>query len=117
MRAGAAAIWIGYGWCAAAALASALASRFIKIAHRYDTLSQTQPLAWLCAAAGAYVLGFAAYTLALGKLPVSLAYPVMVAMTMVLLVGFGYALLQEPLAIRKLIGIGIIAVGVFVLAR
>lgn len=117
MGANAAAIWVGYAWCAGAGLASALASLFIKIAHQHGTLGQARPLAWMAGAGMAYVLGFAAYTLALRKLPVSLAYPVMVAMTMVLLVGFGYAFLEEPLALRKLIGIGIVAVGVFVLVR
>jgi small multidrug resistance pump len=117
MRSEAAAIWVGYGWCAAAALASALASLFIKFAHQSGTLGQARPLAWLAGAAGAYVLGFAAYALALRKLDVSLGYPVMVAITMVLVVGFGYVFLAEPLALRKLIGIGIISVGIFMLVR
>lgn len=37
--------------------------------------------------------------------------------TMVLLVGIGCVFLEEPLALRKLVGIGIIAVGAFVLVR
>jgi multidrug transporter EmrE-like cation transporter len=107
----------GYLWCGAAALASSLSTLMIKFSSHAGPDWTLARLAWLAAAIASYALGFACYTLALQKLQISLAYPVMTAVTMVLVTVLGCAVLQEPLAPAKLLGITLIIVGAFVLAR
>ncbi|QBE64605.1 DMT family transporter [Pseudoduganella lutea] len=108
---------IGYLWCAGAALASALSTLLIKYAAQAGPDWNLPRLCWLGAAVGSYVLGFACYSLALQKLQISLAYPVMTAITMVMVTALGCVALQEPLAPAKLLGIALIIAGAFVLAR
>jgi len=107
----------GYLWCAAAAGFSALSTFLIKMAsHAGPTLNMAKA-GWLMAAISSYVVGFGCYTLALSKLEISLAYPVMTAVTMALVTAIGYAALNEPLTTSKLAGIALIGAGAFVLAR
>lgn len=108
---------IGYLWCAGAACFSAVSTYLIKLSGMAGTDWNLPRLMWLGAAAGSYVLGFGCYSVALQKLQISLAYPVMTAVTMALVTGIGCAALSEPLTATKIGGLFLIAAGAFVLAR
>jgi multidrug transporter EmrE-like cation transporter len=107
----------GYFWCMLAAVASAVATLLIKLSHQPGAEWTLARLGWLGAACAAYGVGFVCYAIALQKLQMSLAYPVMVAITMVLVAVTGYFALQEALTASKLAGMLLIALGAFVLAR
>lgn len=107
----------GYLWCAGAACFSALSTYLIKLAGMAGPDWNMARLTWLGAAVGSYVLGFACYSVALQKLQISLAYPVMTAVTMALVTAIGAMVLNEPLTMTKMGGMAMIAAGAFVLAR
>lgn len=108
---------VGYAWCMLAAGASALATLLIKMSQQGGSGWTLTRLGWLGAACAAYGVGFVCYAIALQRLQMSLAYPVMVAITMVLVALAGYFALQEALTMSKLAGMLLIAMGAFVLAR
>ena len=107
----------GYGWCMLAAAASAGATLLIKMSQQAASGWTLVRLGWLAGACAAYGIGFVCYAIALQRLQMSLAYPVMVAITMVLVAIAGYFALQEALTVPKLAGMLLIALGAFVLAR
>ncbi|SFU39248.1 SMR family transporter [Pseudoduganella namucuonensis] len=109
--------YTGYLWCAGAALASALSTYLIKLSGQNGADWNLVRLAWLGGACASYGLGFVCYSIALQRLQVSLAYPVMTAITLALVALIGYAALQEPMSAAKLAGIVLVGAGAFMLAR
>ena len=107
----------GFLWCALASVASAAATLLIKMSSQYGSGLNVVRLLWLGGAGGAYALGFICYAVALEKLQISLAYPVMTAITMALVTLIGCCVLQEALTMPKVIGILLITAGAFVLSR
>jgi multidrug transporter EmrE-like cation transporter len=107
----------GYLWCAGAALASALSTFLIKWSGQAGADWNVTRLLWLGSACASYGLGFICYSIALQKLQISLAYPVMTAITLALVALTGYAALQEPMSAAKLAGILLVGAGAFLLAR
>jgi len=107
----------GYLWCALAALASAVASLLIKYASAHAADWNLTRVLYLGAAGGTYALGFVAYSVALQKLEMSLAYPVMTGVAMAMVAALGYAALNEPLTLSKVAGMVLIAAGAFALSR
>lgn len=63
-----------------------------------------------------YVVSVALWIVVLSKVPVSVAYP-MLSIGYVVNAFAAYALFGEQLGVMKLIGIGVIIFGVFILAR
>jgi multidrug transporter EmrE-like cation transporter len=118
-------IFLGYLWCALAAVASALASYLIKTSNTSsfsNTLLGEHAIdlsrwLYLACAVGAYGIGFVFYTLALKKLPMSLAYPVMTAMTIVLVAIVGTLAMEEPLGWVRIAGVLLIMSGAFLVAQ
>lgn len=108
---------IGFLWCAGAALASALSTYLIKLSGQAGADWNFARLAWLGSACASYGLGFICYSIALQRLQISLAYPVMTAITLTLVTLTGYAALQEPMSAAKLAGIALVGAGAFLLAR
>ena len=99
-------------------MASAAATLLIKISSQYGSGLSVVRLLWLGGAGGAYALGFICYAVALEKLQISLAYPVMTAITMALVTLIGCSVLQEALlTMPKVFGILLITAGAFVLSR
>lgn len=107
----------GYLWCALAAVASAAATFLIKMSSQNGSGLSLVRLLWLGGAGGAYALGFVCYAVALEKLQMSLAYPVMTAITMLLVALLGSIALQESLSLSKIAGFLLITAGAFVLSR
>jgi multidrug transporter EmrE-like cation transporter len=107
----------GYLWCALAALASAVASLLIKYANGHAADWNLTRVLYLGGACGIYALGFVAYSVALQKLEMSLAYPVMTGVAMAMVAALGYAALNEPLTLSKVAGMVLIAAGAFALSR
>ena len=107
---------IGYLWCALAALASAGATFLIKFSSG-DIGWTSLRLAYLSGACAIYALGFICYSMALQKLPMTLAYPVMTATTITLVTLLGLGVLRETLSAIQLTGLVLISVGVFVITR
>jgi len=107
----------GYLWCALAALASAAATLLIKLSSHAGADWNLTRLAYLGGACGTYGLGFICYSVALQKMQISLAYPVMTAITMTLVAATGALALHEPMTASKVIGLALIAAGAFALAR
>jgi multidrug transporter EmrE-like cation transporter len=108
---------IGFLWCAGASLASALSTYLIKLSGQAGADWNLARLAWLGSACASYGLGFVCYSIALQRLQISLAYPVMTAITLGLVTLTGYAALQEPMSAAKMAGIALVAAGAFLLAR
>jgi small multidrug resistance pump len=107
----------GYLWCALAALASAVATLLIKLSGQAGTDWNFTRLAWLGGAGFTYVLGFVCYSVALQKLEISLAYPVMTGIAMAMVATLGLVFLQESLSWSKAAGMLLIAAGAFALTR
>ncbi|PKV45699.1 MULTISPECIES: SMR family transporter [unclassified Janthinobacterium] len=107
----------GYLWCGLAAVASALATLLIKLSAHAGVGWTLARMGWLGGACTTYALGFVCYSIALQKLQISLAYPVMTAATMCLVALIGATLLNEPLHAGKLAGMALIAAGAFILTR
>jgi multidrug transporter EmrE-like cation transporter len=107
----------GYLWCALAALASAVATYLIKISGQAGAGWSLVRLMYLGGAGGVYVLGFVCYSVALQKLEMSLAYPIMTAIAMAMVAAIGYGALDEPLTVSKIVGMVLIAAGAFALSR
>lgn len=108
---------MGFLWCAAAALASAMATLLIKLSNQHSIDWNTMRIMFLGAAAGSYALGFVCYSIALQKLDMSLAYPVMTGVAMLLVAGMGVLVLGESLSASKITGMVLIALGAYALAR
>ncbi len=108
---------IGYLWCAVAALASALATFLIKLSNQHADAWTLVRLAYLGGACFTYVLGFVCYSVALQKLEMSLAYPVMTGFAMAMVALIGYAALNEPMTLAKVSGMVLIGAGAYALTR
>ena len=87
------------------------------------TVATALPLAWTIATNPHFLGGFACYgisvfvwILALSRVPVSIAYP-MLSIGYVVNAFAAYLLFNEPLASQKLLGIGFIVLGVWLVAR
>jgi drug/metabolite transporter (DMT)-like permease len=63
-----------------------------------------------------YVVSVAVWILGLSRIPVSVAYP-MLSVGYIVNAGLAYFLFGESLGAQKLVGIGFIIVGVFLVAR
>jgi multidrug transporter EmrE-like cation transporter len=110
-------VTLGYLWCALAALASALATLLIKLSNQHSADWNLARLSFLAGAAATYVLGFVCYSVALQKMEMSLAYPVMTGFAMVMVAAIGYAALSEPMTLSKIAGMLMIGAGAYALAR
>ncbi len=62
-------------------------------------------------------LNLLAYTQALRKLPISLAYPLMVSLGYLIILGVSYFLFGERLAIHRYLGAGLMIAGLWLLVR
>jgi multidrug transporter EmrE-like cation transporter len=107
----------GYFWCALASLASAGATFLIKLSHQAGSGWTLARLGYLGAACAVYGMGFVCYTITLQKLPMTIAYPLMTAITMMAVLLCGYAVLGEALTGVRLLGMALVAVGAFALVR
>jgi multidrug transporter EmrE-like cation transporter len=107
----------GYLWCALAALASAMATFLIKLSNQHAADWNMVRVAFLGGAGATYALGFVCYSVALQKLDMSLAYPVMTGIAMAMVAAIGVAALDEPLSAAKIAGMLLIAAGAFALSR
>ena len=110
-------ILIGCLWCVLAAVASASATLLIKLSGDGSGGWTLLRLAYLGGACVTYGAGFVCYALALQKMPISLAYPVMTAVTLTLVTALGFLVLHEALTPAKLTGLALIAAGAFALSR
>lgn len=109
--------YFGYAWCLVSSLFSALATYLIKRSTMNGAEWNLLRLCWLAGACSSYVLGFACYALALQRLQMSLAYPVMTGFTMLLVASAGWLVLGEALTPAKLGGMVLLALGAWVLTR
>lgn len=109
--------YLGYLWCALAALASAISTFLIKLSSHGEPGLNMVRLTYLGSACASYGLGFIFYTFALQRLQISLAYPVMTAVTMTLVTAVGVLMLHEALTPSKIVGLVLVTAGAFALAR
>ena len=65
----------------------------------------------------AYGMGFGLYALALRKLQLSLAYPVMVALSMLGIFAYGTLWAHETVTLHRALGAGLIGTGIFLVLR
>jgi multidrug transporter EmrE-like cation transporter len=107
----------GFLWCALAALASALATFLIKMSNGHGADLNMVRLAFLGGAGATYAMGFVCYSVALQKLDMSIAYPVMTGIAMMMVAILGIAVLGESLTFGKIVGMLLIAAGAFALVR
>jgi multidrug transporter EmrE-like cation transporter len=107
----------GFLWCAGAALASALASLLIKFANQAGSDWNLVRLAWLGAACTTYGLGFISYSVALQKLEMSLAYPIMTGVAIACVALIGATVLDEAITPARIAGMLLVAAGAFLLSR
>ncbi|WP_312183861.1 DMT family transporter [Massilia timonae] len=107
----------GFLWCSLAALASALATFLIKMSNGHGADLNIIRLAFLGGAGTTYALGFICYSVALQKLDMSVAYPIMTGIALVMVAILGIVVLGESLSPGKILGMMLIAAGAFVLVR
>lgn len=108
---------MGFLWCALAALASALATFLIKLSSQHGPDLNLHRLLLLGAAGGTYAFGFICYSVALQKLDMSVAYPVMTGIAMAMVAVLGIMIMGESLSAGKIVGMILIAAGAFALVR
>ncbi|NMU89195.1 ligand-binding protein SH3 [Achromobacter ruhlandii] len=113
---------MSYFWLALSALCSVIASVALKVgAHNAmnseGVLRTFGGLLPYAIAIGAYGMGFGLYALALRKLELSLAYPLMVAISIAGVVAYGIFFGNEAVTSVRVIGAVLIAVGIFFLSR
>ena len=108
---------IGYLWCALAALASALATLLIKLSGQHGPDWNLLRLAYLGGAGATYAFGFVFYSIALQKLDISLAYPVMTGIAMAFVATLGVLALGESMTASKAVGMVLVAAGAYALVR
>jgi len=72
---------------------------------------------WIISCLAAAAVGFCVWVAAMTKFDLSYAYPLIVGLIFVLVLGLSGLFLQEVLTIPKLIGSGLILVGVIVVSR
>lgn len=82
----------------------------------WPTASRLMTEPWLWLGLGCYAISVVIWIIALSRVPVSIAYP-MLSIGYVVNAAAAWALFGEALTPMRLVGIGIIIVGVFVLAR
>lgn len=107
----------GYLWCTVSAAASAVATLLIKLSNQHGADWNTLRLAYLGGACMTYAIGFVCYSLALQRLDISLAYPVMTGIAMAMVGAIGYLFLHETMSATRLAGIALIACGAYALSR
>lgn len=96
---------------------SALASVLIKLAGQYELPDfqiqaiVTRPVLLIAAALATYGLGFLFYALALKKLELSLAYPIMVAITILLIYGYGVCI-GEQVTMQSMLGAALMVLSI-----
>ena len=100
---------------------SALASILLRLAGKLPADSgalllsfATRPLLYRFGAICAYGAGFVLYAIALERVELSIAYPLMVAVTILEITLFGVAL-GEAASLRTLAGVALLVVSVFLL--
>ena len=71
---------------------------------------------WIIGGVICGALNLAAYTFALRKLPVSLAYPIMSSLGYAIIVGAAAIWFSERISVRQIVGIGVIMAGVWLVA-
>jgi multidrug transporter EmrE-like cation transporter len=94
-----------------------------RLGHFEFSLANIVPVGWQAAtqphivtAVLCYGVSIIVWTMALSRVPVSIAFPMLSVAYFVTAFG-GWFFFGEPLTAQKLIGIGVICVGVFIVAR
>lgn len=75
----------------------------------------SQPAFW--GGIGLFGLALAAYSLVLSRLNLSIAYPLMVSLGLIIVVLVSYFLLKESIAMIQILGFVLIVAGVWMVAR
>lgn len=107
----------GYVWCAAAGLCSALATLMIKLSVGGSDTGGWIKLYWLAGAAACYLAGFGAYSQALTKLEITIAYSMMTAVTMSLVACAGWLMLGESISGYKVSGMLLLCVACVLMSK
>lgn len=113
---------MSYFWLALSALCSVIASIALKEGAHHGmgnegVLRASEGLLPYVIAIGSYGMGFGLYALALRELELSLAYPLMVAISIAGVLAYGIFFGNEAVTGVRLIGAALIAVGIFFLNR
>lgn len=72
---------------------------------------------WYIAGMACFGAALVAYSYALTKVPLSIAYPIMTGAGMAIVCSAGYLFFQEPITTTKVLGMALIFTGITVLAR
>jgi multidrug transporter EmrE-like cation transporter len=106
-----------YAWCGVAGLCSALATVMMKISATQPAADGWLKLCWLAGAVAFYVVGFGAYNLTLAKLEITVAYPMMTAVTMSIVAVAGCLVLGESINGYKVSGMLMLCAGAVLLSK
>ena len=114
---------MAYLWLLISSTCSVLASIALKSAGSYRTANESAAMAsWTpyilyVAAISAYGAGFVMYALALRRLDLSIAYPIMVASSIAGVFGYGLVTGAESITLARLAGGALVAAGIFLITR
>jgi multidrug transporter EmrE-like cation transporter len=89
-------------------------------ARRVENLTESFNLvnaAGLFIALSCYGIAFVAYMFALRSIPVSIAYPLITSLSVVLIIVFAWGFFEEPITPYSIVGTIFVLVGVFILMR
>lgn len=113
---------MAYLWLGLSALCSIIASIALK-GGAYGATGSERAL-WsfngllpYAVAIGSYGMGFGLYAVALRRLELSLAYPLMVAISIAGVVGYGIFFGNESVTGARILGAALIAIGIFFVSR
>lgn len=113
---------MAYLWLSLSAFCSVFASIALKLGaganiNRTTSFLSLNEIIYYVTAVGAYGVGFILYAVALRRLDLSLAYPMMVAIAVLGVISYGQFFGNEAITSTRLLGATLIAVGVFLLNR
>lgn len=95
-------------------LCSALAGVFLKFGAQKKPYANLIDLWPHASAVGFYFVGFVFYFLALSRMSLTVAYPIMVSSAILFVMFMGAVWFAEPITLTKILGAALIVAGVFV---
>ncbi len=110
-------LYVGYTLCSVAGIIIIKSAFPDILAARSAGMIKWAPLIQLGIGAVLYVISFGLWMVILSRYPLSMAYPVAIGLTLGFSTLIAFLFLQETIGFAKLVGIGLIFFGIFLIFR
>ena len=101
----------------AAIISNSAANILIKKASAHEIGLALYLTPWFISGAALYGVSLATYTLALKTIPLSIAYPILISGSLIVVAFYALFFLQEPFGISRFIGFSLLLAGVALVAK